>query len=171
MGVGAVNAIRSSLSGSSAIGRNFSSGLASGIRAGQSGVISAAINVAKAAAAAAKSALAIHSPSRVTRELGEYFDLGFIRGVERMTPDIQDAIRSAVYVEPPAGAAYGAPREVSPTVRVSGPAMDYEALADAMNQRQVALYMNDRRMAQVMATATARAQSARNRSIALGYGK
>ena len=134
-------------------------------------MISAAVNVARSAAAAVRTELSIHSPSRVTREMGEYFDLGFIRGVEGMTPDIEDAIRAAVYVEPPAGVAYGAARESAPTVRVAGQAIDYDALADAMNARQVALYMNDRRMAQVMANETARAQSVRNRSIALGYGK
>ena len=169
--IGIVSAFSAMNTRASAIGRNFSSGLASGIRAGQSGVISAAIAVAQAAAAAARSTLAIHSPSRVTEELGKFFDLGFIRGVEGMMPDVRDAIRAAVYVEPPAGVAYGASREVFPTVRVNSPTMDYDALAEAMNRREVALYLNDRRMAQGMAGATARAQNARNRKIARGYGK
>lgn len=171
MALGALNAIKANMNNAGSIGRNFSLGLASGISSGRSAVISAAVNVARSAAAAVRTELSIHSPSRVTREMGEYFDLGFIRGVEGMTPDIEDAIRAAVYVEPPAGAAYGGAREAAPVVRVSGPAMDYDALADAMDKRQLALYMNDRRMAQVMSAETARAQSGRNRSIALGYGK
>ena len=171
MALSTLDAASGNLNGADALGKIFATGLASGILAGQAGVIAAAIEVARAAANAVRSELSIHSPSRVTKELGEFFDLGFIRGVEDMTPDIRDAIRAAVYVEPPAGAAYGAGREAAPTVRVSGQPIDYDALADAMNQRQVALYMNDRRMAQVMAAETARAQSSRNRSIALGYGK
>ncbi len=159
------------LRGAASIGRGFSAGLASGISAGHSGVVAAAIRVAKAAAAAARAELAIHSPSKVTRELGECFDLGFIRGVEDMEPDIRRSVRAAVRVEPPAGAGYGVAREAVPAARASGFAVDYEALAEAMGRRPLVLTMDNRRVADIQARETARAQSRRGRSLALGYGK
>ena len=197
MASGALNAARGSASGAQSIGRMISAGVASGIRSGQSGVVSAAIAMVKAAVAAAKAAAQIHSPSKITTKFGRFWDEGWAVGIRKntplvageaadmvndtikavdgfggiLTPDIEGALRSALYVEPPAGVAYGAARQTTPEVRVTGPAIDYDALADAMNQRQVSLYMNDRRMAQVMAAETARALSARSRSIAMGYGK
>lgn len=169
MSAGAVSAAGSGLSGASSIGQSFAAGLASGIRAGRSGVVNAAASVARAAAAAARSALAIHSPSKVTEEFGEYFDLGFIRGVERLAPDIEDSVRAAVRVAPPAGIALGA--ATVPAAQARGLAIDYDRLAEAMDRRRIVLTMNDRRVAEAMSAATARTQAERNRSIALGYGK
>ena len=193
---GVLNAARSGVSGAQNIGAMISAGVASGISSGQSGVVNAAVAMVKAAVSAAKAAAEINSPSKITTEFGKFWDEGWAVGIRKNTrlvtgeaadmvadtikavggfsgtlaPDLEGAIRSAVYVEPPAGVAYGAARQAAPTVRVTGPAIDYDALANAMNQRQVSLYMNDRRMAQVMAAETARAQNVRNRSIALGYG-
>ena len=197
MASGALNAARSGVSGAQSIGSMISAGVASGIRSGQSGVVSAAVAMVSAAVAAAKAAAQIHSPSRITTEFGKFWDEGWAVGIEKntgiataaaanmvtdtikavdsfggaLTPDLAGALRSTLRVEPPAGVAYGAAQQAAPALRVTGSAIDYDALADAMNQRQVALYMNDRRMARVMATETARAQGARSRSIALGYGK
>lgn len=167
----AVSAAGSGMSGASSIGSSFAAGLAAGISAGRSGVVAAAASVARAAAAAARSALAIHSPSKVTEEFGEYFDLGFIRGVERLTPDIERSVRAAVRTEPPAGAAWSAGREAVPTVTVKGQAIDYRALASAMREMQLVLTMDNRRLAEVQQRQTARVQSERSRRIALGYGK
>lgn len=64
------------------VGRAISDGMAAGIEAGRSGVISAAINVARAAIAAAKAELGIASPSKVTKEMGKFFDQGFVTGIE-----------------------------------------------------------------------------------------
>ena len=194
MSLGALSAAQSGASGAANIGSMISAGVASGIRSGQSGVVSAAVEMVRAAINAANAEAQIHSPSKVTTRMGKFWDEGWAVGIEKNTriathaasdmvaqvmrimdggvaPDIEDQLRAAVYVEPPAGVAYGAARETAPTVRVAGQAIDCDALAEAMNARQVALYMNDRRMAQVMAAETARAQSVRNRSIALGYGK
>ena len=80
------------------IGTAISSGIASGISAGQSGVISAAVRVAQAAISAAKSALAIHSPSAVFRDevglmamkgMGE----GFLEGQREQAKIIRNASR------------------------------------------------------------------------------
>ena len=189
----ALNAAKSGAVGATTVGRMISSGVASGIRQGQSMVVSAAADMVRAAINAANATAQIHSPSKVTAEMGKFWDQGWAVGIEKnarvatyaasdmvgqvmrimdggMSSDIEDSVRSAVYVEPPAGAAYGAGRENVPQVRVSGQTIDYDALADAMNQRQMNLYMNSKRMAQVMAAEIARAQNARSRSIALGYG-
>ena len=197
MVLSAISAAQGNTNGAFNLGKMISAGVASGISAGQSGVVNAAVAMVKAAINAANSTAEIGSPSKVTTEMGKFWDQGWARGIRNntrivtdaasgmvtqairtvdgfegaITPDIEGAIRSAVYVEPPAGAAYGAAQEAAPIVRVTGTPIDYDALADAMNQRQMALYLTDRRMAQVMATETARAQSARSRSIALGYGK
>ena len=92
-----------------------------------------------------------------------------------MTPDIEDAIQSAVYVEPPAGVAYGAAREATQgAAQGANLGIVRQAagqIVEAIQSRSDTLVMNDRRLAQVMAGATARAQAARNRSVALGYGK
>ena len=83
------------------IGKQFSAGLAGGIISGRSRVIEAAKSVAQAAAQAAKAALDIHSPSKVTEGFGEMFDLGFVRGIENELPRISRAVEAALYPAPP----------------------------------------------------------------------
>lgn len=166
----ALRSARSGASGANSIGAGFAAGLASGIASGRSGVISAAVSVARAAASAARSALAIHSPSRVTEELGELFDRGFIEGVEGMTPEVKRAVRTAVEVEPPASALRVRGEQAAPARAAAPRPIDYDALADAMDRRQVALYMGRRQVAQVMTDEIGRTQAAYNRRIAMGYG-
>lgn len=101
-----------------------------------------------------------------------------LSSVRIITPDIEDSIREALYIEPPAGAASTvfAPKvEATPVVKVKGQGIDYkqlsDVLVDAVKQQNLVFTMNDRRIAQAMAAETARAQNARSRSIAMGYGK
>ena len=63
------------------VGENLSGGLARGIRNGESGVISAAVDVAINAYNAAKSALDINSPSKLFAKLGEGIDEGYVKGM------------------------------------------------------------------------------------------
>lgn len=64
------------------VGQNISAGIASGIRAGRSGVVNAAVDVVNAAVSAAKSAADIHSPSRVMRdEVGAQLTAGVAEGM------------------------------------------------------------------------------------------
>ena len=58
-------------------------GLVQGIMNGMSWVVNAARNVAKSAVNAAKSALGIHSPSRVFKEIGGYTMQGFGIGIDK----------------------------------------------------------------------------------------
>lgn len=171
----AASSMRSATSSASSIGRSFSAGLASGISAGRSGVVNAAASVARAAAAAARSALSIHSPSKVTEEMGSMFDAGFARGITRSA---NMAVRSASSLATMAANA-ATLRRLSPSVAFASALsgsnfnlnIDYDRLADAMNQRPTVFTMNGQRVAEAMRDATARTQAARAQSIALGYGK
>lgn len=66
-------------------GFQMAAGLAGGISAGASMAIAAAISMAAAALAAAKAVLAVHSPSRETYALGEFFGLGFTNAISDHT--------------------------------------------------------------------------------------
>lgn len=83
----------SSLSSSGTeIGKQFSAGLASGIRSGASGVAAAAAEVAKQAAEAAKANLDINSPSRVMEKTGYWYDKGLENGIRRNADGIIEAV-------------------------------------------------------------------------------
>lgn len=74
-------------------GYNLSLGIAAGVRSGRSTVISAAVSTAKSAIAAAKSALGINSPSKVAeKEIGQWYDKGWARGITKYAYTIHDAI-------------------------------------------------------------------------------
>ncbi|MCD8097014.1 MAG: hypothetical protein LUE31_03055, partial [Lachnospiraceae bacterium] len=78
------------------IGLQFDQGLADGIRAGKSEVINAAVEVAFAAAQAARDELGIESPSKVTRELGGYYMEGWVEGIQAKTENLKDAVRGSL---------------------------------------------------------------------------
>ena len=78
------------------VGLNAMFGMAAGVRAGQSAVIAAMRSAAQNAVAAAKSALQIHSPSRVFRdEVGVMTMRGFGQGVLEETKEQAQIIRNA----------------------------------------------------------------------------
>lgn len=78
------------------VGLNAMFGMAAGVRAGQSAVISAMRSAAQNAVAAAKSVLQIHSPSRVFRdEVGAMTMKGFGQGVLQETKEQAQIIRNA----------------------------------------------------------------------------
>lgn len=79
-------------SNTSSIGYDFTSGFASGIRSGQGIVGSAASALASVAMNNLKSRLAISSPSKVTKEYGEFTTEGFAIG---MTDELGQVARAA----------------------------------------------------------------------------
>lgn len=88
------NAVSNTLTRSAGqtIGSNFSSGIAAGINAGRSAIINAAASVAAAAVNKAKSALSIHSPSRVARdEIGLMYDAGLVEGLQKGMTAVENA--------------------------------------------------------------------------------
>ena len=147
-----------------ASGRSLSQGLASGILSGRSGVVSAAISVAHAAVSAMRSALQIHSPSRVTAELGQMTGKGFEIG---LTESLNAAIRSA---QSAVGSLNLAPRLTAPDLS-SAFTSAAQSVADAEGARPIYLNVNGRTLATVTAADTRRAQNSYNRTIALGVGK
>lgn len=66
------------------IGRYFDIGFANGIRSNQSLVYNAAYDTAYRAAAAARNAVEIGSPSKLMYRYGRWFDEGFINGMKSM---------------------------------------------------------------------------------------
>ena len=96
MSSSAVNAAKGILSSGagSAIGRNFMSGLAGGIRAGGSAAIAAAAGVANSVKSIVSSILQIHSPSRVAYWQGEMTMLGFANGISDGKTNILNTVRS-----------------------------------------------------------------------------
>lgn len=72
----------------SSAGSYLGSGLANGISSMFGSVMSAAGRLADAAASKIRSALKIHSPSRVTYAFGGYFGAGFINGMKSTTVDV-----------------------------------------------------------------------------------
>ncbi len=69
-------------------------GLQKGLLSGKNQVAAAAAQVAAAATAALRGALQIHSPSRVTRDMGRMFDLGFLNGLMEDIPQVEAQSRS-----------------------------------------------------------------------------
>ena len=76
-----IRQVSAAASGMYSAGLRLSQGLATGIRAGKSSVIKAANEVASAAVSRIRSALQIHSPSRVAHDLGARFSQGFALGM------------------------------------------------------------------------------------------
>ncbi|MCC4509075.1 phage tail tape measure protein [Limosilactobacillus reuteri] len=99
---GAVNVVRSAASGMVSAGRNFVMGFVNGIRGAIGAAASAAANMARSAMNAAKSALGIHSPSRVMRDqVGYYVVAGFAKGMNDNTNLIDKAANNlAVHAMP-----------------------------------------------------------------------
>ena len=75
-------------------GLNFSYGLANGISAGSSAAISAAIAVASSALAAAKRELDERSPSKKTREFGQFFSKGLALGIKNEEKSVVKSSRN-----------------------------------------------------------------------------
>ncbi|MCD7130550.1 phage tail tape measure protein [Limosilactobacillus agrestis] len=89
---GAANAVKSVASSMVSAGRNFVMGFVNGIRGAIGAAANAAANMARTAMNAAKSALGIHSPSRVMRDqVGYYVVAGFAKGMNDNTNLIDKA--------------------------------------------------------------------------------
>ena len=101
---GAVSAVRGAVGGMVSAGRDFVMGFVNGISGAIGAAASAAAHMAHAAMSAAKSALGIHSPSRVMRdEVGYYVAAGMAVGMSENADLVQKAAnRLAQYATPTA---------------------------------------------------------------------
>lgn len=165
MAQGAKSTAEAAMNGAgNSAGRMFASGIARGILSGRSGVVNAAVSIARAAVSAIKRELKIASPSKVTMELGRYTGQGFEQG---MVESLNAAIRSAQNV---VGSMNLTPRLSAPDLS-SAFASAAGSIADAEGSRPIYLNVNGRTLATVTAADTRRAQNSYNRTIALGVGK
>jgi tape measure domain-containing protein len=113
-------------------------GLAAGIRSGESNVITAATDVATKALKAAKDALQINSPSKVTYGFGRFFDLGLSNGiydyadrVAKATETISNqALSAAQIIAENIAATMDEDFEYEPTIR---PVLDMDEVDSGLN--------------------------------------
>lgn len=93
MAAGAVQAVDGMAAEFLQAGLQAAQGLRAGLLLGKGSVVRAAAELAAAAAQAIRDTLQIRSPSRVTREMGQMFDEGFLQGILENTPRIEEETR------------------------------------------------------------------------------
>ena len=164
----AIRAAQAQTASAASVGRNLSSGLASGILAGRGAVVAAARSVAQAAANAMRSAMQIHSPSKVTEGFGRMFDQGLVVGIDKGTKDV---VSSAVAMSRRvAGAANLTPRtDVSGLSASMGSAMN--DFAEAESSRQYVFRVNGRDLAVATSRDYGTELNGFAKSISMGYGR
>ena len=106
-------------------GRNTGLGFAQGLNSSQSAVLAAAARLANLAAAQLRSALKIHSPSRVMREAGEFAGAGFALGLGDELKKVEASARALALAGPQAADAEAGP------VGTADLGLRVRALADA----------------------------------------
>lgn len=139
------------------IGAQAMQGFINGVNSKRSGIISAVSSAAKAAVRAAKSALRIHSPSRVFKQIGEWTGEGLIVGMESMYNGIRRAserMSEAVilnYSTPATPEYLGGKTVVAPRYRYdSSQGSAKTGIRDEVHQRmtiEVPVYLNGRQIA------------------------
>ena len=87
----AASTIRGYRGAFSSAGYYISAGLASGISSGVTAVTAAARRVANQAVAAARAAAGVHSPSKLTMEIGEYMGEGLVIGLDTYQSKVYDS--------------------------------------------------------------------------------
>lgn len=140
------NGIRSSLSGLPSdlhnIGYNASIGLANGINSGAGTAISAANRLANTIASTMRNALEVHSPSKVTTEIGEYTGIGAAEGLLNAIPQVEHASKKVAAAMLPGTISEFASRinksqsgrYVVDARRIAEGGMDYDYLIEGMKE-------------------------------------
>lgn len=147
-----------------AAGQNAGQGLANGILSKRGTIVAAATSVANAAAAALRSALQIHSPSRVTQKIGVFTGEGFRIGLES---SLKDAVRTAENI---AGSLNLAPKLTAPDL-TNAFTSAAQGWADAESARPMYMLLRGKVVGELLAPDNAKAANNYNRRIALGVGK
>ena len=93
-----LSALRSAQSGAYSAGYNIGAGLANGMSASLGRVQSIAAQLAAAAEKAIRAEAQIHSPSRVTDKLGQYFGEGWVQGILSMAKDAKQATEELIAI-------------------------------------------------------------------------
>lgn len=152
-------------SAAAASGRNTASGWVSGFESRVGAMRSAARAAARSVTSAFNSALGIASPSKVFQRSGRFTGEGFILGYEESIREAQRTVRgltgslvSAATLPAQSAASAG---QSAQTAGVDG---------DDLSPLNVGLYINDRKIAEATADASARVSNARARRLAAGWG-
>ena len=93
-----LSALRGAQSGAYSAGYNIGAGLANGMSASLGRVQSIAAQLAAAAERAIRAEAQIHSPSRVTDKLGQYFGEGWVQGILSMAKDAKQATAELIAI-------------------------------------------------------------------------
>lgn len=93
-----VSALNTAQSGAYSAGYNIGAGLANGMSASLGRVQSIATQLAAAAERAIRAEAQIHSPSRVTDKLGQYFGEGWVEGIKSMARDAKQATAELIAI-------------------------------------------------------------------------
>lgn len=93
-----LSALRGAQSGAYSAGYNIGAGLANGMAASLGRVQSIASQLAAAAERAIRAEAQIHSPSRVTDKLGQYFGEGWVQGILSMAKDAKQATEELIAI-------------------------------------------------------------------------
>ena len=93
-----ISALNSAQSGAYSAGYNIGAGLANGMSASLGRVQSIAAQLAAAAERAIRAEAQIHSPSRVTDKLGQYFGEGWVQGILSMAKDAKQATEELIAI-------------------------------------------------------------------------
>lgn len=151
--------------GAKAAGASIPSGTAVGIQSRKYVAVQAAGAMAKAVVNKIREVFNSHSPSKVAIGLGGDFGDG-------MSIGLRDSMAKAVNVAKQMSGEIVTSAELSRTTRVNIPGLSQEIIqANQQSPQNVNLYVNGRKLGQVMAADNQAAQNSHNRSIALGVGK
>lgn len=152
--VAQVNTLQSSFYSA---GVNASRGLANGVNAGSGSAIAAARNVANSVAATMRSALQIHSPSKVTEKIGEYTGEGAAIGLLNMLSNVRKASDRVANVMIPKPVLAGTPA-------YAGAGASYSGVSGGRDMRIVVpVYLDGREIARAEAPYSEAERNKRNK--------
>ena len=93
-----LSALRKTESGAYSCGYNIGAGLANGMAASLGRVQNIATQLAAAAEKAIRAKAQIHSPSKVSDKLGQYWGGGYVKGIKKMFSDAKKASMELIHI-------------------------------------------------------------------------
>ena len=151
-------------SAAAASGRDTASGWVSGFESRVGAMRAAARAAARSVTSAFNAALGIASPSKVFQRSGRFTGEGFILGYEESIREAQRTVRGLTSGLVSAAALPAQRMTIAQSAQAAG--VD----GDDLSPLNVGLYINDRKIAEATADASARVSNARARRLAAGWG-
>lgn len=145
-------------------GENAGKGFYDGLSSKRDSIVSLARSIASAVAQAIRDAMKIQSPSRVTRELGEFTGEGYRLGLEQSLSKAVTAARNIV-----------GELNLKPKMDFSGVTGAFDtslqAAAEAEASRRASIYLSGREVSAVLADFNSSAINGYNSRVRMGYGR